>query len=365
MNHTSKIYLSGAGGGEPVEALKSEHNILNVGEASSVNQNLYFITDAAHNFSPRLGIEVNGILGYSLFKDFVVEVNYVRSKLILHRPETYRQRSCRSCIKTPILVKSGKPYAKVEVEQGDAPVGVYVLVDSGSGDALWLFPDSHDDLKIGKPNFDDLLGLGMTGDVTGKRAKLQALNIEDLAIKDVTVAYPDSLSIRHLVVDDGRNGSLGGEILKRFKVIYDYPNGTMTLKKNKNFDEPYRYNRSGLIVEHSGYDIIKEIAQDIREKPTTDEENPLITSIFKATNTIQFKLKNNYEIADIRPGSPGDIAGLQKGDRILKVNGRDTGKLELEDITKHFFKDEGYLLKLQVERKGIVFNCRFALKKIL
>ena len=181
----------------------------------------------------------------------------------------------------------------------------------------------------------------------------------------VHVVHDHVADVRHLVVDDGRNGSLGGEILKRFKVIYDYPNGTMTLKKNKNFDEPYRYNRSGLIVEHSGYDIIKEIAQDIREKPTTDEENPLITSIFKATNTIQFKLKNNYEIADIRPGSPGDIAGLQKGDRILKVNGRDTGKLELEDITKHFFKDEGYLLKLQVERKGIVFNCRFALKKIL
>lgn len=367
LNHTSTIYLTGAGSGEPVEALKSEHNILNIGEASAVNQNLYFITDAERNFSPRLGLEVNGIIGYELLKDLIVQVDYKRSKVILHDPETYKYKNCNSCATMDLSLSQGKPYVKLNVSQdGEALSEVKLLLDSGSGDAVWLFPESHEELTVGVPNFDDILGLGITGDVTGKRAKLPVLKIDDLKINDVTVAYPDTTSIKYLTMDDNRNGSLGGEVLRRFDVVYDYQNKKVTLKKNSFFKEPFRYNRSGLIVEHHGFDVIKEIAQVIKEPASvSDRETTLVNTVFSATNTIQFKLKNNYKIAEIRPGSSGEMAGLQKGDKILKINGRDTGRLKLKDITRHFFKEDGYTLKLKVERNGVVFNCKFALKKML
>ena len=39
--------------------------------------------------------------------------------------------------------------------------------------------------------------------------------------------------------------------------------------------------------------------------------------------------------------------------------------LELDDITKHFFKEEGAVLRLKVERNGMVFNRKLRLKKLI
>ncbi len=79
----------------------------------------------------------------------------------------------------------------------------------------------------------------------------------------------------------------------------------------------------------------------------------------------QLRLKPNFEIAAIREDSPGADAGLAVGDKLLKINGRDVRKLELSDITKHFFKDEGAVLRLRIERNGVEFNRRLKLKKLL
>ncbi len=366
LNDAVTIYLTGAGDGDPIEAIKSQHNIINIGEASAINQNIYFITDASHNFSPRLGHAVNGIIGYSLFKDFVVEVNYSREYIELFKPQAYKYRKCRACYSGDLNFIAGKPYMNITVENHEKILPVHVLIDSGSGDALWLFEQSDDDIAVGDKYFEDFLGLGLNGNVTGKRAKLNALKIGDIELNDVTVAYPDTLSVRNMRLHPDRNGSLGAEVLRRFSVIFDYPGKKITLKKNRDFDAPFRYNRSGLVVQHSGYDMVKELANDIGLSFDFSDSKPNEgTTVYKATNTIQFKLKPNYEIAEIRKGSPGAEAGLARGDRILSVNGRKTSNLELEDITKHFFKDDGSILRLKIERRGVVFNCKFALRKIL
>ena len=74
IKDTETILLKGLGEGEPVEALKSRNNIFKVGEAIKINQELYAIFDPSLNFAPRLGVAVHGIVGYDLFKDFVIEI---------------------------------------------------------------------------------------------------------------------------------------------------------------------------------------------------------------------------------------------------------------------------------------------------
>ena len=51
-------------------------------------------------------------------------------------------------------------------------------------------------------------------------------------LKRANVAYPDSTSISYARKFKGRNGSLAGNILKRFNVIMDYRNALVTFKKN-------------------------------------------------------------------------------------------------------------------------------------
>lgn len=376
LNNQSTVWLTGAGDGEPTEAIKSTHNIISIGESTAIDQSIYYIPDSENNFSPRLGFPVHGIIGYELLKDFIVEVDYQKKYVKLHDRDHFKHKSFRSAAKMPLELIAGKPYVNLALmTEAEDEVYTKLLLDSGSGDALWLFQNKEKGIKVSENSFADYLGLGLSGEVTGRRARLPQLQLGDYILEEVNVAYPDSTSLSYLRGMNFRNGSLGSEILKRFKVVLDYDNKMMYLKKNKFFDEPFRYDRSGLVIQHSGFELVADLDNRIanNQKKSGSEEMDWTdggsrTSIFLENNTIQFpqfKLKPNYEIAAIREDSPGAEAGLSVGDRLIKVNGRAVANLKLEEITRYFYREEGSVLKLQVDRDGVVFNCKLKLKKLL
>ncbi|HCW64534.1 MAG: signaling protein [Leeuwenhoekiella sp.] len=368
LNNQSTVWLRGAGDGEPTKAIKSTQNIINVGEAAAINQTIYYVSDSAQNFSPRLGFPVHGIIGYALLKDLAVELNYQKSYVKLYEPEVFRSKKFRSCTELVFELNKGKPYLNIGLSQNDTDFQAKLLLDSGSGDALWLFENTHEDIRVSENSFKDHLGLGLNGEVTGHRSRIAQLTLGDFNLKKVNVAYPDELSLAYLNGVDYRNGSIGAEVLRRFTVYLDYSAKKMFLRKNRYFDEPFRYNRSGLVVEHSGFELVADIDYSISKTSGNATENNATKTIFLETNMVQFpqlQLKPNYEIAAIRDDSPGAEAGLAVGDKLVKINGRDVRNLELDDITKHFFKEEGAVLRLKVERNGMVFNRKLRLKKLI
>ena len=109
LNNKSTVWLRGAGDGEPSKAIKSTHNIINIGSAAAINQTVYYIPDSSQNFSPRLGFPVHGIIGYSLLKDLGVELRYDKELVKLYLPEVLKEKKCRSCVTIPFEFKEGKP----------------------------------------------------------------------------------------------------------------------------------------------------------------------------------------------------------------------------------------------------------------
>ena len=83
INNTEEIFLRGLGEGDVVQALKSSNNMLKIGDAVSIGQDVFAIFDPSLNFTPQLGIPVHGIIGYDLLKDFVLEINYSKKQEIL------------------------------------------------------------------------------------------------------------------------------------------------------------------------------------------------------------------------------------------------------------------------------------------
>ena len=369
LNNKSTVWFRGAGDGEPSKAIKSTHNIINIGSAAAINQPVYYIPDSSQNFSPRLGFPVHGIIGYSLLKDLGVELRYDKELVKLYLPEVLKEKKCRSCVTIPFELKEGKPYVDLNLISENEELRAKLLLDSGSGDALWLFEKTHDGIQVSENSFKDHLGLGLNGEVLGSRSRIKELQLGAFSLNQVNVAYPDSTSLEYLNGVSYRNGSLGSEILRRFTVYLDYDAKTIKRRKNKYFDDPFRYNRSGLVVEHTGFELVAGLDYRIQKTTIADDySQDSAQTIFLATNTVQFpqlQLMPNYEIAAIRENSPGAEAGLSVGDRIIKVNGRDVAKLDLNDITKYFYRDEGEVLRLKVDRKGYVFNCKLKLRKLL
>ncbi|MGM5469657.1 aspartyl protease family protein [Flavobacteriaceae bacterium LMO-SS05] len=357
VNNVETVYLRGLGGGEPVEALKSKNNIFKIGNAINLNQDIFVVFDNSINFTPRLGIAVHGIIGFDLFRDFIVEINYRSKYLKLHKPESYEYKRCKKCEQFNISFYNNKPYINgtVKIETENLPVKL--LIDTGSSDALWLFEEDSLGMKpLNNKYFVDFLGKGLSGSVYGKRTKVKSFNLKSFVLKDVNVAFPDSTSISYARKHEERNGSISGELLKRFNIIMDYRNARVTLKKNSNFRSPFRYNKSGIVLEQDGIRVVKEQQNVISDRQKESQ------GAIKIDFEVRFKysLKPVFIIAELRKDSPAERAGLLIGDAILSINGKDTYAMKLHDLIDIFSGDEDKLVKLEVERnfKSIRVNFR-------
>lgn len=369
INNTTPIHLQGLGAGGTVEAIKSEKNIVTVGAAIDLNHTLYVIFDESLNFSPRMGVPIHGILGSDFFQNFIVKINYASERITIYNREYYLKKKCKSCENFVLSFYEGKPFMKVETASKNGSGNNLVLIDSGSSDALWLFDENDFIVENPKNYFDDFLGLGLSGHIFGKRARIPEAHLGKFNLKNVNVAFPEQSSIQSALVNKERDGSIGGDLLKRFTVEMDYKDKWLRLKKNKHFSEPFTYNMSGLTLEHNGMDLVREENRKGDNNKTNannrDSETSSSTPIFSATTYIQFKLVPNYIVAELRENSPAALAGIEIGDRVIKVNGKFAYNYTLNELIDFFSKEEGKSISLNIERAGRKLKYSFYLEKLL
>ncbi len=367
VKNTKKIFLRGLGEGESVEALKSENNVVKIGDAIKLNQDLYAIYDANLNFAPRLGFPVHGIIGYDLFKDLVVEINYSNSFIRLSEPYSYTYKDCNKCERLNLEFYRNKPYINgvVKIDKKDIPVKL--LIDSGGSDALWLFEDDSLGIKSSDKYFNDFLGHGLSGSVYGKRSKIEAFSLKSFTLKNANVAFPDSTHISHAKKFTDRNGSLAGNILKRFNVIVDYKRAIITLNKNKHYKDKFSYNKSGIEIAHSGFRFVKEKDNAFLNSKTGIMQSNEAQNGTRIEINPRYKisLKPAYTIVELRDESPARKAGLEIGDVILSINRKPTYQFSLQKLIQMFYGDSGKTIKLVIDRNGEVLTYNFVLQNVL
>ena len=358
------IKLRGLGKGEPVDALKSEGNSIQIGKARSSNQTIYVVFDGALSFSSRLGYPVHGIIGADFLKDFVVEINNTREQMRFTLPEHFKKRSCRNCVEMDLVFENRRPFLKASFSQDSTQMELNLLIDSGSGDGLWLFENSDDRITIPPYAFEDYLGLGINGDIFGKRSKVDAFSLNKFQFENVNTSYPDIGFLDIINQNKTRHGSLGGEILKRFNWTINYSNKSLILKRNKYFKDPFHYNMSGITLQQGGFTLVKErsgIQPDAYRLNQNESHNVFNLNL---SSNIEFKLKQLFQVAAIRPNSPADQAGIREGDEILEVNNKPAYHYKLNDLNELFYSNEGKIIKLKILRNGIEQQFKFILKDI-
>lgn len=365
LKNIEKVRLVGLGSEDAVEGLKSEGNVLEVKGMISIKHLLYIILDQDFNMSSHVGIPVNGIIGYPFFKDNLVEINYDKKKVFFYKDtERNRKRIERKYSKVAISIERAKPYITSMVVIDSVKIPAKLLVDVGNSDAIWLFQNSAKGIYLPKKSFEDYLGKGFSGDVMGNRARIAEFGISEFKFSNPIAAFPDSSSLRHVKMVSNRLGSVGGDILKRFSIVFDYRSENMFFRKNKSFDNPFHYNRSGIEISHIGEEWVQET---VRLETIPVVVDHMMTKKDKTVSNFKYKfqLKPIYEIAHLRKNSPGKNSGLQKGDTIKAVNGMQAYKYTLEELNSLLRSDYEKWITIEVERNSQILKFKFQLKDIL
>ena len=357
--NVEKITLRGLGSESSIEGLKSKNNILEIAGMKSTNHMLYIILDQNFNLSSHIGIPVNGIIGYHFLKNNLIEINYEKKRITVYKDTDKNRKNIEKKFeKVPITIERLKPYLKGSVILNDAEIPVKLLIDIGNSDAIWLFQNTSEMIKVPEKNFEDYLGKGFSGDVEGKRAQIGKFTMSKFEFHNPVIAFPDTISVRNVTMVKDRAGSVGAEILKRFHVVFDYPNQILFLRRNREFDDPFSYNKSGIELQHYGLQWVQETVS-LETVPLSEGTN--LSGNFR----YKFALKPVYLVASVRKNSTAALSGIQKDDILVSINGIPAYKFSLERINSILKAEEERWITLEVERDGQILKIKFQLMNVL
>ena len=364
LKDREKIRLRGLGRGEYIDAVKSRKNFFKIGKIRNPDHLIYLIPSNDFDFASKMGITINGIIGGDLFRDFIVDINYSAKRIKFYDPKKYNYQDCKKCQSFDLHFYKNKPYLYLDVELSKTErINAKLLIDLGGSDALWLFDKSSDKIKIPEKSFEDYLGKGLSGDIYGKRSKIDKISLGNYIFTSANVAYPDSSSIEKVYLHKERNGTLGSEILKRFRLIIDYQDEKIVFKNPSSyFKDPFLYNMSGLEMTYNGSMIVPERKSSILEEKTGGTGG---SSTVQALYSYVYALKTSYAISEVRKNSPADRAGLRPNDIVMEINNRPAYNFKLEEIIHMFSTKVGKRIKLKVIRDGKNLTFSFKLEKII
>jgi len=215
LKNTKKLKVKGFGGSRPITAISSKKNRLKVGGLIDTNKSLRLILDDGINFSRRLGIPIHGIIGTDLLTNFITEINYSSKKIKFYKPATYKYNRIKSYQKSDLEMHKSRYFIKTNMILKEEETTLKMLLDTGSSDTVWLFEDKAENIEIPKKHFDDYMGMGIGGDVYGKRSRLNQISLGTYNLKNANLSFPDTAHVSLIKSNIGRNGSVGSNLLRR------------------------------------------------------------------------------------------------------------------------------------------------------
>jgi hypothetical protein len=286
--------LQGRGAGEGSEDVGLVRmDSLSVGDVTIAEQ--IFAVFPMEPYSDIEGVTMSGLIGYEVFKRFVVTVDYERSRLTLSNPETFKYEGDGTIV--PFRFNGRIPQVDGAI---DGFPGTFDI-DTGARSSLTLmgpFVEKHGLDDHLKARVEGVTGWGVGGPVRTRVARAEVLRLGELEIPAPVTEL--SLQREGAFTDIYVAGNVGAGVLKRFNIVFDYANQVLIFEPNANVSLPDVFDRSGMWINR------REAA---------------------------------FEVVDVISGGPAEAAGLSIGDRIVRVDGEDVSKLPLPAVRQRFRSD--------------------------
>lgn len=329
LNYSRNITIQGPGVADSIKARVAHQVSLSLpgGIESGINQALLVLDEDYLKLRNNLGTDVFGVLGYDIFSRFVVEINYDENFIVLHEPKKFRAK--RSYRKIPLKVVNTKPYIELTIMKSEKQgKKMHLMVDSGASHAI-LLDNPDDNSLIPEQNITSVIGRGLGGNINGYLGRMASVKIGKFEFDGPIASFPIEGDYGTAIKRGSRNGTVGGELLSRFNVTFDYFNGDLYLRKSKSFHVGFEHDMSGMNIAAYGDKL------------------------------------NQLKVNTVREDSPAYNAGIRVGDQIESINGYSLESLKFSDFNSLLRNKPGKKIVVKYIRDGEVQKTSFKLERYI
>ena len=259
------------------------------------------------------GRAVDGLIGRSFISRFVVELDYANTTMRLHDPTTFDYtgpgRSLPTKFRGGLLTTAGS----ITLPGGEPISGTFVI-DTGARPALVLnkpFADEHKLLEKLPKALHTTIGGGAGGECRGYVGRLERMQLGPFQINEPVASCAQDRT--GVLASPAFSGIVGGPMLRRCRVFFDYQGERMILEPYASKPTPYEYDMSGLFLTAKGPDFTQLTVMSVMED------------------------------------SPAAEAGVRPGDVILTINGKPASGFTLEQL-RTLLRQPGRKLRLELQR---------------
>jgi aspartyl protease len=184
------------------------------------------------------GFEFDGIIGYDFINQFVVEIDYQKKVMNLYSPRTYHYSGHGEVIPLSLAGRKIPLVITKIILEGRAPIEANVALDTGADLTILINSPTvkkYDLRSIVLQGVQKRRGAG--GEEQRILGRVKAIQLGHFNFENPPIVL--SLDTEGAGAREDNDGVVGGELLRRFKVIVDYSRRRMILERNKSFNEPY------------------------------------------------------------------------------------------------------------------------------
>lgn len=256
------------------------------------------------------GEKIDGIIGYSFFRQFVVKIDFDTLDIEVYQPGEIKYPRQGTLLRPAF---TALPIQNVSIKDG-RKMDFNFYFDTGAGLCFLMSETFANDSAIlsskRKPVITQAEGMG--GKLQMKITVVKTLQIGHYKFRNVpTYVFSDAYNVTSYPFV---GGLLGNDLLRRFNMVINYPQREIHLSPNNHFLEPFDYAYTGMAT---------------------------------------YFLDGRIMVEDIVPGSPAEKAGLKVNDVLMAVGNNFSNNIMQY---KTILQNAGEKISLIVNRNGEVMQ---------
>jgi hypothetical protein len=320
MKYQREVEIFGTGSDYPVDAFVAEGLSMEMRGISSSTISALVLKENFIQLDRYLGTRIDGLVGYDIFSRFVVKIDYHKKRITLYEPSHFEIN--RKYNSVNLTIRNSKPLTEMLIQfAGNREFPAQLLVDTGASHALALDRSSSEKIELPNKYISASLGRGLSGEIVGNIGRIDKVELGENTLEGVITIYP-GVAFRASENGKTRHGSIGGEMLKKFTVIFDFVHMAMHLKPNKSFHQPFEYNMSGIEFSAHGKKLDTYLIYSIRSKSAADKAGLLPGDVLVYLNNMpsaKLSLSRIYDKLNSKAGAAIDLTVLRDGKYVSKT----------------------------------------------